>query len=88
MAKNRSAVALGSLGGKARAKKLSKKRRSEIAHLAVTAWEAKKKRAKADGDIVRQFSGQPGDHARLENLPLFSDPRDGARSVKASARTA
>jgi len=32
-----------SMGGKARAKKLSKKRRSEIAKLAVTAREAKKK---------------------------------------------
>jgi hypothetical protein len=47
MAKNRNAVALGSLGGRARAKKLSKKRRSEIAYLAVTAREAKKKHAKS-----------------------------------------
>jgi hypothetical protein len=44
MAKNRNAVALGSLGGKARANKLSKRRRSEIARLAVTAREAKRKR--------------------------------------------
>jgi hypothetical protein len=41
--KNYAAVSLGSLGGKARAKKLSKKRRREIAKLAVTAREAKKK---------------------------------------------
>jgi hypothetical protein len=41
--KNPAAVALGSLGGKARAKKLSKKRCSEIAKLAVTAREAKKR---------------------------------------------
>lgn len=34
---------VASMGGKARAKKLSKKRRSEIAKLAVTAREAKKK---------------------------------------------
>lgn len=46
MAKNPHAAMLGSLGGKARAKKLSKKRRSEIARLAVTAREAKKKHAK------------------------------------------
>jgi hypothetical protein len=44
MAKNPHAAMLGSLGGKARAKKLSKKRRIEIAHLAVAAREAKKKR--------------------------------------------
>jgi hypothetical protein len=41
--KNPAAVSLGSLGGKARAKKLSKKRRREIAKIAVTAREAKKK---------------------------------------------
>jgi hypothetical protein len=47
MAKNPHAAMLGSLGGKARAKKLSKKRRSEIARLAVTAREAKKKHAQS-----------------------------------------
>jgi len=46
MRKNPNAVALGSLGGKARAKKLSKKRRSDIARLAVAAREATKKRTK------------------------------------------
>lgn len=43
--KNPAAVTLGSLGGKARKKKLSPERRSEIAKLAVTAREAKKKAA-------------------------------------------
>lgn len=48
--KNPAAVALGSLGGKkggpARAKKLSKARRSEIAQKAAAArWKPKKKRA-------------------------------------------
>jgi len=47
MTRNRNAVALGSLGGKARAKKLSKQRRSEIARLAVAAREAKKNRRAA-----------------------------------------
>ena len=41
--KNPHAVALGKKGGTARAKKLSKNRRSEIAKLAVTAREARKK---------------------------------------------
>ena len=45
MAKNPHAAMLGSLGGKARAKTLSKKRRSEIARLAVAAREAKKKKS-------------------------------------------
>ncbi len=37
---NPAAVALGKLGGKARAKKLSKERRSEIARLAIqTRWK-------------------------------------------------
>ena len=40
--KNPAAVTLGTLGGIARAKKLSKKRRSEIAKIAVRAREAKK----------------------------------------------
>ena len=40
--KNAAAVALGSLGGKARAHKLSRKRRVEIAKTAVAAREAKK----------------------------------------------
>lgn len=42
MTKNPNAVALGSLGGKARAKKLSPERRREIAIKAVQAREAKK----------------------------------------------
>jgi len=46
MVKNPHAAILGSLGGKARAKKLSKKRRIEIAQLAVTAREAKRRRRK------------------------------------------
>lgn len=38
--KNPAAVALGRLGGKSRAKKLSKERRSEIARLAINArWK-------------------------------------------------
>jgi hypothetical protein len=41
--KNPAAVQLGSLGGKARAKKLSTKRRSEIAKIAVEARERKRK---------------------------------------------
>lgn len=40
------AKTLGSLGGKARAKKLSKKRRVEIAKKAVEAREAKRKAEK------------------------------------------
>jgi hypothetical protein len=40
--KDPAAVALGSKGGKARAKALSPKRRSEIAKKAVTAREAKR----------------------------------------------
>ena len=48
MKKNAAAVALGRKGGKARAKKLSKKRMREIAMLGVEArW--KKSRARPDG---------------------------------------
>ena len=44
--KNPAAVQLGSLGGKARAKKLSAQRRSEIAKLAVQARERKRQKGK------------------------------------------
>ena len=47
--KNPAAVALGSLGGKARALKLSDKRKSEIAKLAVTARERNRKARRQTG---------------------------------------
>lgn len=43
MTKNEHAVALGKLGGPARAKKLSAKRRKEIAMMGVKARQAKRK---------------------------------------------
>lgn len=49
--KNKAAQALGRLGGKARADKLSKKKRSEIASQAArTRWENRAKEAQAPQD--------------------------------------
>jgi hypothetical protein len=54
------AASLGRMGGTARAKKLSKKRRSEIARTAVTAREAKLARAKKNMDRDSGGDGHNG----------------------------
>jgi hypothetical protein len=54
------AAGLGRMGGTARAKKLSKKRRSEIARTAVKAREAKRARAKMNMDRDSGGDGHNG----------------------------